>query len=194
MKNALIIFTKNLVFGKVKTRLAATIGNHEAFEIYQQLTRHTYFITNKLSCSKTVFYSDKIEADDVWQNDYQKQLQLGNDLGERMLNAFKSIFQKGYTQAVIIGCDCAELSERIINNAFEGLNDYDMVIGPAADGGYYLLGMKKLHESLFKNIEWGTSDVLAETIKRCVENQLSYYLLQTLHDVDEESDLQYMKL
>ena len=192
MNHTLIIFTKNLVFGKVKTRLASSVGNDKAFEIYKLLITHTHAITHQLSMNKIVFYSDEIEADDLWGNDYKKQLQVGNDLGERMLNAFEFSFQKSNGKAIIIGCDCPQLTTQIINHAFEQLDNCDVIIGPAEDGGYYLLGMKKLHEQLFANIEWSTNKVLTATIKRCNENKLSYNLLPTLNDVDEENDLQYM--
>ena len=194
MKNALIIFTKNLVHGKVKTRLSSTVGNDKAFEIYKQLVEHTSTVTQELNCDKVVFYTEEIEVNDVWKNDYQKQLQIGNNLGEKMMMAFNYVFKNKYSKAVVIGCDCPELSKQIINDAFEQLNNYDVVIGPAADGGYYLLGIKKMNEHLFENIEWSTSTVLAETVKRCKEIELSYYSLITLHDVDEEKDLQYMKI
>lgn len=149
MKNVLIIFTKNPLYGKVKTRLAATVGNDKALEAYKTLTNHTHAITYYLNCSKIVFYTDEIVEDGIWK-DYQKQLQHGTDLGERMMNAFEYVFQNEYLKAVIIGCDCPELTEQIIKKAFEHLDKYDVVIGPAADGGYYLLGMKKLYESYFK--------------------------------------------
>ena len=194
MNHTLIIFTKNLVFGKVKTRLASSVGNDKAFEIYTLLIAHTHAITHQLSMNKIVFYSDEIEADDLWGNDYKKQLQAGNDLGERMLNAFEFSFQKSNGKAIIIGCDCPQLTTQIINHAFEQLDNCDVIIGPAEDGGYYLLGMKKLHEQLFANIEWSTNKVLTETIKRCNENKLSYNLLPTLNDVDEENDLRYMNI
>lgn len=192
-KQALIVFVKNPVYGQVKTRLAATIGNKKALQIYQQLIQHTQSITQQLAVEKIVFYSDKIDANDLWQNEYQKQIQTGNDLGERMMNAFNYVFQNNYLKAVIIGTDCAELTSEIIANAFNKLNENDVVIGPAADGGYYLIGMKELHQQLFTNIEWSTNKVLQITIERCQQNHLSYFLLEELHDIDEEKDLEYMK-
>ena len=166
MNNALIIFTKNFVYGKVKTRLAATIGKDKAFEIYKKLIGHTYTIVQQVNYDKIVFYTDEIEVNDVWKDDYQKQLQTGHDLGEKMMNAFIYMFKNNYSKAVIIGCDCPELIEQIINDAFEQLDNCNVVIGPAADGGYYLLGMKKVYEQLFENMRWSTDKVYEETIKR----------------------------
>lgn len=193
MKNALIIFTKNPVYGKVKTRLAATIGDDNALQIYKQLIQRTYSITYQLTVYKIVFYSDKIEVNDIWKHGYSRLLQYGNNLGKRMMNALNYMFQNKYSKAVIIGTDCAELSKEIIEEAFQKLDEYDVVIGPATDGGYYLLGLKKMPKELFKNIQWSTNSVLQTTIERCNTNNLSYFLLKELHDVDEEKDLQYMK-
>ena len=193
MKKALIIFIKNPVYGQVKTRLAATAGNVKALEIYKQLVQHTYSITHHLSVEKIIFYSNEIIEDDVWKDVFKKQLQCGNDLGERMMQAFNYTFKNNYSNVVIIGTDCPELNEQMIENAFEKLNEHDVVLGPAADGGYYLLGMKNLHKHLFIDVEWSTNKVLQTTMERCMQHSLNYFLLDELHDVDEEKDLQYMK-
>jgi len=194
-KQALLIFTKNPVAGQVKTRLAATLGNAEALSIYKQLLLHTVSVTEYLPVDKFVFYSNHIQQEDVWNGKhYSKELQQGNDLGERMKNAFSSIFQKGYDKAVIIGTDCPGLNAGIIMNTFAYLNLHDIAIGPAEDGGYYLLGMKQLYPGLFKNIKWSTNSVLGETISKCTALQLDYSLLPVLNDIDEEKDLQEFKL
>ena len=194
MNNALIIFTKNPVYGKVKTRLAATIGKKKTLEIYTDLINHTFLITKNFAGDKIVFYSDEIISDDVWKNGYSKQRQHGNDLGEKMKTAFDFIFKNKNSKAIIIGTDCPELNEEIISKAFIQLDKHDIVIGPAADGGYYLLGMKKIQHQLFKNIEWSTDNVCKTTINLCKQNNLNYFLLPTLHDVDEEKDLIYLNL
>jgi rSAM/selenodomain-associated transferase 1 len=194
MKEALLIFTKNPERGKVKTRLAATIGNEAALTIYMQLLSHTSAITSYLPVDKFVFYSNHILKKDIWDNTYFfKQVQIGDDLGERMKNAFAATFQKGYDKIIIIGTDCADLNADIILTAFAHLNLYDVLIGPAEDGGYYLLGMKQLHAALFEEINWSTHTVLSETTKKCNAMQLSYHLLPVLHDIDEEKDLVFLK-
>ena len=193
-KQALLIFAKNPERGKVKTRLAATLGNAKAFSIYSQLLEHTISITNYLPVDKIVFYSNYIVQEDIWNDKYYfKQVQMGKDLGERMNNAFAFAFQKGYESVVIIGTDCPELNAGIIMNAFAYLNNHDVVIGPAADGGYYLLGMKKYNSELFQNINWSSETVLQETMKICKENKHNYALLPELHDVDEEKDLVHLE-
>lgn len=190
MKQALLIFTKNLVYGEVKTRLADTAGKEVAFNIYKQLLQHTKEITTPVLVDKIIFYSNKVEAEDLWDNNiYSKQLQVGNNLGERMNNAFEYAFAKGYKQVLIIGTDCAEITSSIIDQAFAQLNYYDVVIGATEDGGYYLLGMQKFHHLLFNNIKWSTETVFNDTIAVCDQLKLSYYLLPKLNDIDTESDL-----
>lgn len=190
MKQALLIFAKNLIYGKVKTRLAATIGNDVALSVYQRLLKHTEAITNYLPVEKMVFYSDYIEKKDIWEHEvYNKQVQSGNDLGERMQNAFAYAFNEGNREIAIIGTDCLELTSAIIMNSFEWLKSNDVVIGPATDGGYYLLAMKKLHYPLFQNINWGTDEVLKQTLSICRQLNLSIYQLPQLSDIDIENDL-----
>lgn len=190
MKQAVLIFAKNLIFGEVKTRLAETIGNDRAFSVYKELLQHTNDITKDIAFDKIVFYSNNIDEKDIWAHEtYKKQIQKGNGLGERMLNAFEYAFKNGYEEAVIIGTDCFELTSSIINDAFSFLKDHEIVIGPAEDGGYYLLGMKKLYPELFQNIYWSTENVLIQTIAVCSKGSLTYHLLQQLSDVDEEKDL-----
>lgn len=194
-KQALIIFTKNPEAGKVKTRLAATIGNEAALAIYHQLLLHTVSTTKYLPVEKFVFYFNHIENEDVWNSKYyRKEVQQGNDLGERMKNAFASIFQKDYGKIVIIGTDCPDVNAGIIMNAFDYLKSYDIVVGPAEDGGYYLIGMKELRPNLFENIKWSTDTVLHDTISKCTTLELNYHLLPVLKDIDEEKDLQAFKL
>jgi len=194
-KDALLIFAKNAEKGKVKTRLASTIGNEAALAVYNQLLSHTVAITGNLPRDKFVFYSSRIECEDVWDDKlYFKQLQKGNDLGERMNNAFAASFKKSYDSVVIIGTDCPELNEAIVMKAFAFLRFNDVIIGPAEDGGYYLLGMKQLHSKLFENIRWSTSTVLADTIEICKSHNLTHTLLPTLHDVDEEKDLSHLNV
>ncbi|HEY5372002.1 MAG TPA: TIGR04282 family arsenosugar biosynthesis glycosyltransferase [Hanamia sp.] len=192
-ENVLIVFVKNIMEGHVKTRLAATLGNNAAMDIYKQLLRNVHYKIQPLDVDKIVFYSDFIE-EDIWENNlFQKKIQQGNDLGERMKNSFKSSFTDGYKNAIIIGTDCPGININILENAFLKLNDSDIVIGPATDGGYYLLGTKKEYPFLFQNIEWSTNKVLQQTIDLCDKNQLSYFLLTELSDIDEEKDLIHLK-
>lgn len=189
-KSALIIFVRHPVLGKVKTRLAKIIGNEKALVIYNELLNHTFLITKNLLCYKYIFYTDDINENDIWDNNlYLKRIQEGSDLGERMYNAFKELYNEGYQKIVIIGSDCYELNAIIIENAFEILNEKEIVIGPSLDGGYYLLGMSSPLKNLFENIEWSTPHVFNETIKKINHNGYSVCSISPLNDVDVEADL-----
>ncbi len=184
----LIIFTKNPELGKCKTRLAASIGDEAALQIYQFLLDHTVAVTQSLGMNKRVYYSDEIWEDDIWgSNNYTKKVQQGNDLGERMEHAFRQGFNDGYQKIVIIGSDLYDLESNDIEVAFQALDAHDIVIGPAHDGGYYLLGMKHLITELFKDKNWGTSTVLKDTLANLQTE--SYVLLETRNDIDVYEDI-----
>jgi uncharacterized protein len=188
--NLLIIFYRNPEKGKVKTRLAATLGDDRALLVYLELARQTRTVTVLLDFDKAVYYSNKIDESDLWtKKDYGKFLQRGSDLGERMRNAFEEGFARGYKSICTIGTDCYELSSSEIREAFQYLKDHDVVIGPAADGGYYLLGMNKLHPQLFEKKQWSTKTVSDDTIKDIEAAGLTFLELITLRDVDTEEDL-----
>ncbi|MEO8765741.1 MAG: TIGR04282 family arsenosugar biosynthesis glycosyltransferase [Ginsengibacter sp.] len=189
MKCALIIFVKKPEAGKVKTRLAVTLGNKKALEIYLQLLEHTRSIVKSVAADKFVFYVDTPGKNDLWEhNIFNKKIQHGKTLGNKMLNAFNEMFGAGYEKVSIIGSDCFELTTAIINQGFTELESCDLVIGPASDGGYYFLGMKKMHAALFASIEWSTEKVLRQTTAVCVSKQLTYRLLAELNDIDVETD------
>jgi uncharacterized protein len=189
MNNALLIFVKNLVYGQVKTRLAATVGNDKATKIYRQLLQHTHDVCKNIHADKIVFYSDFFE-EDIWnKQEFKKEIQCGNDLGERMKNAFIKTFENGSEKVIIIGTDCPQIDQTILENAFMKLNHFDIVLGPATDGGYYLLGMKTFFAVFFENIKWSTDTVLEKTIGICNQNKLAYFLLPELTDIDEEKDM-----
>ncbi|MDQ4139456.1 MAG: TIGR04282 family arsenosugar biosynthesis glycosyltransferase [Bacteroidota bacterium] len=192
-KKLLLIFIKNQIPGKVKTRLAATIGEEKALQVYRLLLKHTYEITLPLPVAKAVYHSDYIQEDNWNPPFYENYVQSGSDLGERMRNAFEQAFATGYEQVCIIGSDCYELTEQIILQAFEKLERNDVVIGPAQDGGYYLLGMKTLHESFFTDKKWSTDSVLPDTLNNIKAGGQTVALLPELTDVDEEKDLITMR-
>lgn len=193
MNNHLIIFAKNPVLGKVKTRLAATVGDEKALSVYRELLQHTCDVSAQVDANKLVFYSDFINNKDLWdQPNYIKKLQKEGDLGTRMSDAFENTLKEN-TKVIIIGTDCKELTPDILSQAFNTLNYVDVVIGPAFDGGYYLIGMKTMEESLFQGIDWSTSSVLEQTVNKLNRQKLSYVLLKTLSDIDTEEDLKKSK-
>jgi uncharacterized protein len=189
-KNLLLIFTRNPELGKAKTRLAKTVGDETALEIYKFLLDRTREISTKVNADKAVYYSVKVRDNDIWDTSiYQKHQQFGDNLGIRMKNAFKNGFDAGYKKVMIIGSDLYDLSSKIIDNAFEKLNSNDFVIGPAEDGGYYLLGMNFLQENIFKNKNWGTETVRKDTLLDLKDKKV--FLLETLNDVDIFEDIEH---
>lgn len=189
-KNLLIVFVKNLIPGHVKTRLAKDIGIDGALDVYKYLVEHTYEVTRELPCSKAVFYSEYVEIEDIWDTEeYQLFVQKGPDLGDRMMNAFKHAFDKKYEKAVIVGTDCWELNEEVVTEAFEKLNENDVVIGPAKDGGYYLIGMNKLYPQLFHDKKYSHDNVLKDVLTEIGQMDAEFHLLPELADIDTFQDL-----
>lgn len=189
MKNAIIIFVRKPELGKVKTRLAATIGDENALKVYNDLLSHTCSITKDLPVDKYAFYNDRETEEDLWsKNGFQRKEQKGNNLGEKMEDAFKVLFNEGYEKIIIIGSDCFELDENLIRKAFEQLEQHEVVIGPTKDGGYYLLGMKKIYPFLFRNKKWSTDSVFIDSLHDIKEHELKCFHLPVLTDVDTEED------
>ena len=186
--NLLLIFTRNPELGKGKRRLAATVGDEAALNIYKFLLNHTVKITNNIYAEKLVYYSDEIWENDIWDNNkFGKKLQIGDDLGARMANAFQEGFQNEHQKIIIIGSDMFDLSQEDLENAFKALDKNNFVIGPAVDGGYYLLGMKNYKPQLFKNKEWGTETVLKATLTDLKDEKVA--MLEERNDVDYYEDI-----
>lgn len=186
----LIIFVKHPIAGQVKTRLAASIGDEKAVLVYQALLDYTHSIVAPLPVDKAVFYGNHLPDKDLWSEaGYTRRIQSGAGLGDRMESAFAWGFEQGYRRIVIIGSDCAELTTRILMTAFEQLQSDDVVIGPATDGGYYLLGSKQLHRELFQNKNWSTASVYTETIGDINKEALRFTALPFLSDIDTIADL-----
>lgn len=202
-KGAIIIFIKNPQLGKVKTRLAATVGNERALEIYHLLMQHTKAITKPLiNVDKYLFYSDFVDENDIWENtEYHKSVQFtGQDLGLKMAAAFLETYRQKHAKALIIGSDCLELTQDIIIDAYRQLSTNEVVIGPAYDGGYYSIGFnfeligetsEYVLKQLFWDKQWSHERVGQEAIDTCNQLNLKCFLLPTLTDVDEEKD--YLK-
>ncbi|QXP50598.1 TIGR04282 family arsenosugar biosynthesis glycosyltransferase [Cellulophaga sp. HaHa_2_1] len=187
-ENLLLIFTRNPELGKCKTRLAASVGDEKALAIYKFLLNHTEEITKNLTIKKQLYYSEEIWKDDIWGNDiYDKKLQKGINLGLRMENAFKAGFKQGYKKIIVIGSDMYDLTQKDLENAFTQLDTSDFVVGPAEDGGYYLLGMKAVEHAVFTDKAWGTPTVLKDTLKNLEDKNTT--LLEKRNDVDVIEDI-----
>lgn len=190
MDDLLIIFVKNTIKGKVKTRLAQDIGDDQALLVYKRLLEKTAAVVSEGQFAKWVFYSDQIEENDLWEAGIGKKLQKGSDLGEKMANAFKDGFDANFRRICIIGSDCYELNIEIIWSAFDQLKTHDCVIGPANDGGYYLLGMTAFNDEVFEAKDWSTDQVFPQTLESFKSQNLFYHQLPELTDIDTLEDLQ----
>lgn len=186
-KNLLIVFVKNIKLGKVKTRLAKTIGDQGAFEVYKELVEITENATSKVDCDIHIYFSEAV-IETKWEKSF-KTVQNGADLGERMKNAFQNGFEKGYERIVLIGSDLPDISSQTINEGFFNLNKSEVVFGPAKDGGYYLIGLTKMHDFIFHNKPWSQSNLLKETILDLQKRNISFETLETLNDIDTFEDL-----
>lgn len=191
-KALLIIFVKNIKLGKIKTRLAKTIGNEGAFQVYKHLVEITENATEKLNVEKHIYFSDVI-IEEKWPKT-SKFTQKGVDLGQKMQNAFENGFIDGFEKVILIGSDLPDISPEIIEKGFKALNGNEVVFGPAEDGGYYLVGMTKKHSAIFTDKQWSTSTLLAATLAGLKENKIGFSLLETLNDIDTFEDLKKSSL
>ncbi len=189
-KSLLIIFAKNPLPGKVKTRIAKELGNELTLDIYIKLMEITEKNVGGLSIDKWVAYSDFIEHQDLWHTrKYKKIKQEGSDLGMKMHRAFEQAFAQGYEKVCLIGTDIPSLKEPILKEAFLQLDKVDVVIGPAQDGGYCLMGLKKNNEALFLDKKWSHSNVLKDATATIKTQGLQHVLLKPLKDIDHVKDL-----
>ena len=189
--NFLIIFVKNFVPGLVKTRLAEKIGMFLALDVYQELVAYTGEVVGQVEADKMVFYSEYVEVEDMFEGEnFEYNVQMGNSLGERMQNAFQYAFDKGYSRVTIIGSDCHQLTPKHLDETFDQLEINDVVIGPAQDGGYYLLGLNGPCPALFEGKEYSHEKVFEELMTEVKSLGLEYYQLETLNDIDTLEDMQ----
>ncbi len=179
--------------GEVKTRLQPEINQENSLLLYKAMVQDIIEQLNFFDLADVIifywpFQGFKECVDWLGPHHYFVH-QEGNNLGERMLNAFRWTFNKGYIKTVLIGSDLPSLDSSILNDAFERLNQTDVVLGPSKDGGYYLIGMKKLHHELFMEIPWGTDCVFNLTVNKAHEMKLSITALEEERDIDTYEDV-----
>jgi len=190
----LLFFIKNPKKGQVKTRLASAIGDEAAVRLYKRFLLEMLFTLNK---GTFIFYLcvypvEALEDLKTWLGeDYLYMLQQGENLGERMKNAFTEALAMNFKRVVLIGSDIPSLPLKFIEEAFISLEKKDVVIGPSMDGGYYLIGFRdnKFSPRAFKGIPWSTERVFGETMKVLGEEGLTVHTLKTLRDIDTVQDL-----
>ncbi len=185
--NALIIFIRNPFLGKVKTRLAHSLGAEQALTIYTKLLKITREQSILVNAQCYLYYSDHIEQDAWSENTFIKRVQFGEDLGARMANAFNEVLQT-HSKAIIIGSDCPYITGQIIDHSFHLLSNNDVILGPAKDGGYYLLGMKSTSPSLFVSMPWSESNLYEKTIEKLNQLNYTYTSLSKMEDIDTEEE------
>jgi len=179
--------------GRVKTRLAGDIGTEKAALICRKITERVMKQTmpDAGKYDRFVFYDPPKKLQDFlsWLPHEKFIAQTGSDVGNRMDNAIRYLLENGAKKAVITGADIPDLTGKIIIQAFEMLDKADAVVGPAHDGGYYLIGMKSPMSELFHNIPWSTGDVFSETVRTLKNSGKSYAVLPVLSDLDTIEDL-----
>ncbi|HCI72813.1 MAG TPA: glycosyltransferase [Balneola sp.] len=188
-KNKIIVFVKNAISGKVKTRLAKTIGKDEALRVYLRLLAITKEEVSKVRAEKEVWYAWEVSENDIWDENYfKKKVQIEGDLGEKMKDAFKKSFDSGGEKIVLIGSDCPTLTNEVLEQAFNELNTSDVVFGPSEDGGYYLIGMSSYNPEVLEGIDWSTEKVMEQTEAKAKLNGIKLTKLKYLNDIDTEQD------
>jgi len=197
-KNLFGIFVKYPEPGKVKTRLAKDVGKEKAAAVYRHLVEKAVCQTKpaRKDFDRVIFCDppDRLAAFESWFPGEHIIGQRGSDIGERMDNALRELLGRGAKKAVITGADIPDLTSEIIRKAFAALDRADVVIGPAMDGGYYLIGMKAPHSEIFRNIPWSTGNVLKESIARIRQSGWTCIAVQTLSDIDTLDDYhRYLK-
>jgi uncharacterized protein len=195
----LIVFTRYPVPGKTKTRLIPALGAAGAANLHRQMTEHTLAQARQIRADGVAIeihyagatadreLADWLGADLVYRS------QGDGDLGERMALSIKTALQAGHDRVIIIGTDCPGLTTDILQLAFQQLHDRDLVLGPAIDGGYYLIGLRRFMPELFVGISWGTSAVRQQTIEIATKLGLSMGDLPLLADIDRPEDLSIWK-
>ncbi len=192
----LIIFSKAPVPGQVKTRLTPALGKSAAANLHGYMLEETVKLAQQSQLSSIDLYCAPDTQHDFFkylQQEYSINLktQTGVNLGERMFNALSSTLQNHHS-AVLIGTDCPAMDNDYLQQAFKLLeeNKTDIVIGPVEDGGYALIGAKKINPQLFENIDWSTEQVFTQTLQKINQLNWKYHKLNTLWDIDTPVDLQ----
>jgi hypothetical protein len=200
VSDRLIIFTRYPTPGTTKTRLIPALGAEGAAAFHRRMAEHTLtqarYLHNQQPLSIEVQFTggDLAQMQDWLGEDVRYRSQSSGDLGDRLTQAFKNAFQENSTAVVAIGTDCPSLSSDLLSLAFKYLKTNDLVLGEAADGGYYLIGLRTLIPELFIGISWSTEVVFQQTLAIAKQSKLSIALLPVLQDIDRPEDLKDLKI
>ncbi len=202
----LVVFTRYPEPGKTKTRLIPGLGAEGAATVQRQMTEHMLKSAHRWQTQtagpndgprnvRVLTAGGNAALFQTWLgHQWQFQSQAAGDLGDRMATAFRQGFENGSDRVVIIGIDCPDITDHLLNQAFQQLSHHDLVLGPAVDGGYYLIGLRASAQTLaipalFEAMDWGTGSVRETTLARAHSQQLTVAQLQELTDVDYPEDL-----
>jgi rSAM/selenodomain-associated transferase 1 len=195
--NALIVVAKEPVPGRTKTRLCPPLSPEAAADLYRCLLLDTFALVQRLeSVDHSLAYTPASARDyfaRLSPNGFRLVPQKGADLGERLSNALAQHFEIGYRRVVIMNSDGPTLPSACLVEAFSGLDRAGITLGPGHDGGYYLIGMKRLHPELFQGIDWSTEQVIPQTLAVCRRLGLSVHQLPEWYDVDVAADLERLR-
>lgn len=193
---ALVLFARAPRLGRVKTRLQPEISAAESLELHRALVRDTVGLVREFSrrgsASATVALSEPLAAGEAIAAELEGlevTIQTGDGLGERLVHAYQDRMHRGARRVVVIGSDSPTLDPEYLDAAFDALRTHEVVIGPAEDGGYVLIGCSRLHLRPFQRISWGTKRVLAETVRVLRRQKIPHHLLRPQHDLDTRDDL-----
>lgn len=196
----ILYFVKYPEAGRVKTRLARTVGPERAADLYRRCAEDNFRILALMEDAATrvmVVYDPPTAEAEIrsWLSHSAGYLaQEGPTLTERLANAFDAAFREGADSALALGSDTLGLDKHILQTAFRRLREADVVVGPARDGGYYLIGLSKPMPWIFEGIPWSTSRVLAAALERARQRHLTYHLLPVLDDLDQAESLRQYPL
>jgi uncharacterized protein len=196
MQEQIIVFTRYPEPGNAKTRLIPALGTEGAADLHRRMTEHTIAQARLLQqqCSVSIvvhFTGGNSDQMQYWLgHDLQYQPQHSGNLGDRLIYAFQLAFAQGATNVIAVGTDCPDVTAELLATGFEKSKTHGLVIGPASDGGYYLIGLQRLFSDLFTNIAWSTNVVLAQTLEIAQQLQLNVSCLPMLNDIDRPEDLE----
>jgi uncharacterized protein len=194
-QNLLILFTRYPERGRTKTRLIPVMGATESARLQRELTIHILQVGKDFSVTTdtdfVVYYNGPhVKAmQQILGAEFYYEPQSEGDLGHRMFSAFASSLGQGRSRVVLIGSDCPGITGKVLESAFSRLKNHDLVLGPATDGGYYLIGLTAPYPELFQDMPWGTNTVLVKTQTKAEELGLRTAFLEPLTDIDRPEDL-----
>ena len=188
----LAVFARIPVPGQVKTRLSPALPPELSAQLYRAMLADAFEVAMAVGAERVaVFWESggKQAPDFALPEGVAVRFQHGTGLGERLASAFADLLADAADRAVVIGADCPDLDPAVIRQAFAALDDHDLVLGPARDGGYYLIGLRRPAPALFDRVSWGTDRVFAQTLEWAERGGLRVATLGVLADIDTSEDL-----